>query len=124
VFGHEDIPDNPYYMPREWQSSKIAAAYHAYTKGTLDDLFFGAFRSANADMDEAALRKLSQGFVKSLTDRSLGLDDNFIRTLSGDNIDEMVDLLAKHKGLSEADAAEIAESFRKVPSRTPIDTEC
>ncbi|NTG01678.1 hypothetical protein G6L30_16270 [Agrobacterium rhizogenes] len=116
VFGHEEIPDNPYYMPREWQSSRIAAAYHSYADGTLEDLFFGAFRSANADMEEGALRKLSSGFVKSLTDRSLGLDDNFIRTLSGDNIDEMVELLSKHKGLSEEDAKEIAEGFRKVPN--------
>jgi hypothetical protein len=115
VFGHEDIPDNAYYMPREWQSAKIAAAYHTYAKGTLDDLFYGAFKSANATMEEAPLRKLAQGFTKSLTDRSLGLDDNFIRTMSGDNIDEMTEILVKHKGLSEEDAAEIAESFRKVP---------
>ncbi|MBY5849795.1 hypothetical protein HFN51_04385 [Rhizobium leguminosarum] len=116
VFGHENIPDNAYYMPREWQSAKIAAAYNTYAKGTLEDLFFGAFRSANADLGEPALRKLSEGFVRSLTDRSLGLDDNFIRTLSGDNIDEMVALLTKHKGLSEEDATNIAESFRKVPN--------
>jgi hypothetical protein len=115
VFGHEDIPDNAYYMPREWQSAKISAAYHSYEKGTIEDLFFGAFRSANADMEETALRKLSEGFVKSLTDRSLGLDDNFIRTLSGDNIDEMVTLLTKHGGMAEEDAQNIAESFRKVP---------
>jgi hypothetical protein len=115
VFGHENIPDNAYYMPREWQSARIAASYNTYVKGTLDDLFFGAFRSANADMEEGALRKLSGAFVKSLTDRSLGLDDNVIRTLSGDNVDEMVEMLVKHKGLSEEDAKDIAENFRKVP---------
>lgn len=106
VEGFEDVPTDPTYLMRVWNTPEVHALDHAYGEDVLNSLIETSIRSATPDIDEDLLKKITKGFTDEI--RTLDQVNNRARSamLDGQNADALADMLRRW-GLPEAEIEQI-----------------
>lgn len=112
VAGFEELAENPHYLMRVWDHSKVSEAFVTYGKDSIDELLRGAIRSANPEMTEKMIASLARGFSKSIIDRAHGVDDAALRIMGGDNIEATEQFLRQSTGIADDEIDEIMSFLR------------
>jgi hypothetical protein len=117
VFGHEGIPDNVNYAPREIKSEKVLAIHHELEAGTIERLIHGAAKSANPDFPDDVLARFAKGYTKAITDRAAGLTDDSLSLLSGNNLEELTKVFNNIEGMPEDGFAKLDEVMARFKAK-------
>lgn len=107
VMGFEGVKQDRHYTQRLYDRNRIVQANRNFQTGTMEELFAGAIRSAQPQIAEDVLKRLSSRMVKHIVNRSHGLEDLMSRNMSPENIDELI----KEIGLKGDDAANLKATF-------------
>ena len=107
VKGFDAVSADKHYMTRYMNPTRVQLASREYVPGTMDDLIFGAIRSANPDIADDLARKIAKGYAKGITRRAHGLDEIAMRNLGEESVDDLI----KELELGTNDAANLKAWF-------------
>ena len=102
VRGFSDIPENPNYIPRQYDMQKVADFIKKHGQKKLDQVFATLIRRANEGLDDETIKKVARSYRKSIQGKMLN---------TGINLDKNVpphlrDLDNLRKALIEEDVDE------------------
>lgn len=107
VAGFDRIADDPHYIMRVWDARKIADARTKHGSAVIEELIAGAMRKANPSVPEDLLLKAARGFARGIEDRAFGIDELTMKNIGAENVDDLVETLTMHGGLTKQDAADL-----------------
>ena len=84
--GFDEIPDNPNYLPRLHNQSKVRELNDKYGEG-MYKLVEKAIKRAQPDLEDAVVKKISKGYYRTVTKMSHGSDLDMARPISTDSKD-------------------------------------
>lgn len=105
VFDFAEVPENPLYMWRAYDQSKLNTARQMFGDKGMINWFKGAMRSARPDLDNDIIERIAEGTVRNLHRRANGIDDNLNRAFAGNS--DAVAAILRDAGNSEDQITEI-----------------
>lgn len=115
IKGMEEVAKDPHYIMRRWSSDKIRMIDAQYGQKAIEDLIYGAIRSANSDVDEEVLRKVAVGFTRAIRQRGHGITEAMGRPVGGENFDMLKRALIEEGNLDPAAAETFLKRYTKQP---------
>ncbi|MEY9719270.1 hypothetical protein ABIA22_001760 [Sinorhizobium fredii] len=107
VAGFDKITRDPHYIMRVWDARKIADVRKSHGSAAIEALIEGSMRSANPSVPEELLKRAAKGFAGAIEKRAFGVEELMMKNIGEDNVDDLVETLVMHGGLSQDDAADL-----------------
>ena len=104
VEGFDQVKRRENYAPRLWDDERVLAATQQHGKKKLQQLFMGAFRSANPDVEEVYVKQVGKAFYRALINRAKGLDEAGLRSIAFNDTDKFMRLLVDEGGMDTSAA--------------------
>lgn len=111
VRGFDEIPNDPHYLTRVWDSRKLTAIRQEYGDTTIEMLIEKGIRRQVSDIEPDKAKAVAKAFTKSIVNRAYGFDDIASRPVSADSIEEIGEVLREH-GLSLEDTEAFLKKFK------------
>jgi len=112
VAGFEEVMSNPHYMMRMYDTAKVRRAKDTYREEGIVSLIEASMEKANPDVPPLVRQKAARAFTKAITRRAYGLDSEVLRRLSGEDMEDVVDILRDYGGLTRQDAESLLSHYR------------
>lgn len=112
VQGFDTVADNPNYLYRVWDASKL----HGLGQEKLERILRGALRTQQPTLDEKYIRRLAKGASEKMINRTHGLDDTFERAMTGGDSEALRSIL-RGAGMDEEEIQDAVKALTK-PSST------
>lgn len=116
VKGAEDLETNFKYLWRKFDNDKVDAAIKTFGDEQVIKMVAGAIRSAQPDMPEDFLAKLSRGYVMGLKKRAVGLGDEWSIRLGEGNYDKFRKLLQEDTALTDGEIEDVIARLQVKPT--------
>lgn len=115
VSGFEELAENPHYLNRVWDAKKVADARRLYGDSGLENAIEYAMRAVNDNVPPNLQRKAAAAMARAIRDRAHGLDSDIMRKLSGDDLEDIGDILQQYGGLSRSEVESLLQSYKRKP---------
>jgi GNAT superfamily N-acetyltransferase len=113
VAGADNVPVNERYLPRVDDVRKVKIAVERFGTETVEELWAGAIRSAQPDLEEDLIRRMAKGRVSRSLKNTYGLKEDPKFTFMGNDIEALRSVLRSEYDLSEADIANVVARMPK-----------
>lgn len=91
--GFENVPSNSQYLPRIYNSAKLAQFNAVYGADAMDELVAQSMVANHPDLDIDAARAVARAYVTRINRRDAGLDASFNHGISMENVDVLREML-------------------------------